>query len=653
MKKYLKIPLLIGLFYIANTTLCLGQIVDFNRKNPYKKVFVDTDNFGASYLDILGEAVDKVENDTIKFSMLNDLAYYWHSRNLITALNFTEKGLKLTREKSNILWEGRFKITQGAILLRMEKLDSAHQVLKDASSMVRESDLPLLYTQIGYVFERKGELDNAAVYAFEAMKMGEKLKDKRAIAMALSDLSNIFWKQSKFEKGLEYALKSTKLFEERGINDLDYDFTLYVLGNNYLGLNNYKEALNAYKHAIAIGERYGFYNNLSDIYISLVDLYAYLNEFEEAEIAAENALKYAELLNNNFMLMRSYLSLGKLQNLQGQYSSAIVSLQKSIEIATVDFGDNFYLSQAYELLGKAYAYSHNYKDAYAAFAKYDTLKNEIFNAEADQRISLIQTEFDLAQKEDTIELQGIKIRRQGAWQTLITSFLIILLIVLTILYKTFQNNKKKSALLIKQNEEKEFLLKEIHHRVKNNLGIVSSLLELQSEGINDPNVIDMMQKSQNRVHSMSMIHQKLYIGKDLATVEMRDYFINLGNHILDSFGAGDRISLSYPMGQIEIDVDTAVPLGLIVNELLTNALKYAFPNNRKGQIIICLQNNDSNLLLLNVADNGVGQTNMENKGTGFGTKLIELLIQQLDGKMKVENSKGTSVSFEFNIEKSS
>lgn len=351
--------------------------------------------------------------------------------------------------------------------------------------------------------------------------------------------------------------------------------------------------------------------------------------------------------------MRSYLSLGKLQNLQGQYSSAIVSLQKSIEIATVDFGDNFYLSQAYELLGKAYAYSHNYKDAYAAFAKYDTLKNKIFNAEADQRISLIQTEFDLAQKEDTIELQGIKIRRQGAWQTLITSFLIILLIVLTILYKTFQNNKKKSALLIKQNEEKEFLLKEIHHRVKNNLGIVSSLLELQSEGINDPNVIDMMQKSQNRVHSMSMIHQKLYIGKDLATVEMRDYFINLGNHILDSFGAGDRISLSYPMGQIEIDVDTAVPLGLIVNELLTNALKYAFPNNRKGQIIICLQNNDSNLLLLNVADNGVGQTNMENKGTGFGTKLIELLIQQLDGKMKVENSKGTSVSFEFNIEKSS
>jgi two-component sensor histidine kinase len=148
-----------------------------------------------------------------------------------------------------------------------------------------------------------------------------------------------------------------------------------------------------------------------------------------------------------------------------------------------------------------------------------------------------------------------------------------------------------------------------------------------------------------------MIHQKLYIGKDLATVEMKDYFINLGNHILDSFGAGDRISLSYPMGNIEIDVYTAIPLGLIVNELLTNALKYAFPDKRKGQIIICLQNSGSNLLLLNVSDNGVGQTTKDNKSTGFGTTLIELLMKQLDGNMKITNSKGTSVSFEFKIGK--
>ena len=643
---------LFGILFILSGTICVGQIVDFDNENPYQKVFVDTDNFGASYLDILGTAVDKVDNDTIKFSMLNDLAYYWHTRNLTVALNYTKKGLMLTKEKNNLLWEGRFQITQGAILLRMEKLDEAVTVLEDAKTKIKEDDLPLLNTQMGYVFERQGRLDIAANYALETLRLGKKLNDNRAIAVAYSDLSNIFWKQSKFEKGLEYGLTSAKIFEEIGINDLDYDFTLYVIGNNFLALKKYQEALNYFKHSIAIGERYGFYNNLSDVYISLVDLHAYLNEFDEAEIAGENAIKYAELLDNNFMLMRSWLSVGKLQNLQGKYISAIESVERSITIAGVDFSDNYYLSQAYEVLGKAYAYNHNYKDALSAFEEYDRLKNEIFTAESDQRISQIQAEFDVAGKEDTIELQGITIKRQRIRQTLIIVFASLLFILLLLIYIAYQNIRKKRIQLQKQNLEKEFLLKEIHHRVKNNLGIVTSLLELQSAQIDDPKVKGAMQESQNRVYSMSMIHQRLYQGKNLATVEMKDYFLNLGQNILDSFGAADRVNLEFEMEAIELDVDTAIPLGLIVNELLTNSLKYAFPNNRKGNIIISLQKISTEILLLKVADDGVGEQEENlNIGTGFGTQLIKLLIQQLDGEMKFQSKEGTSFSFEFKLGK--
>jgi len=643
---------LFGILFILTGTICVGQIVDFDNENPYQKVFVDTDNFGASYLDILGTAVDKVDNDTIKFSMLNDLAYYWHTRNLIVALNYTQKGLMLTKEKNNLLWEGRFQITQGAILLRLEKLEEAVNVLEDAKTKVKEVDLPFLNTQLGYVFERQGRLDVAANYALETLRLGEKLNDNRAIAVAFSDLSNLWWKQSKFEKGLEYGLRSAKIFEAIGINDLDYDFTLYVIGNNYLALKNYQEALNYFQHAIAIGERYGFYNNLSDVYISMVDLNAYLNEFEEAEIAGENAIKYAKLLGNNFMLMRSWLSVGKLQNLQGKYISAIESLERSIEIAGEDFGDNYYLSQAYEVLGKAYAYNHNYKDALSAFEEYDRLKNEIFTAESDRRISQIQTEFDVAGKEDTIELQGITIKRQRIRQTLIIVFASLLFILLLLIYIAYQNIRKKRVLLQKQNLEKEFLLKEIHHRVKNNLGIVSSLLALQAAQIDDPKVIEAMQESQNRVYSMGMIHQRLYQGKNLATVEMKDYFLHLGQNILDSFGAVDHINLELDMETIEIDVDTAIPLGLIVNELLTNSLKYAFPNKRKGKIKISLQKTSDEILLLEVADDGVGEQEENlNKGTGFGTQLIRLLMQQLDGKMKFQSKEGTSFSFEFKLGK--
>ena len=98
------------------------EIIDLNSPGTYKKVFVDTDNFGPSYLEILEAAFPIIEEDSIKYSVLNDLAYYWHTRDLDKALNFTKIGLDLTREKKNLLWEGRFQITEAAILLRMEKL---------------------------------------------------------------------------------------------------------------------------------------------------------------------------------------------------------------------------------------------------------------------------------------------------------------------------------------------------------------------------------------------------------------------------------------------------------------------------------------------------------------------------------------------------
>ncbi|MBT8297325.1 MAG: histidine kinase [Maribacter sp.] len=634
-------------FSFLNGFIGIAQIVDFDSENSYKKVFVDTDNFGASYLEILEDSYALAKSDSLKFSMLNDLAYYWHTRNLKTSLDFTLKGLELTTATNNTLWEGRFQITQAAILLRMEKLDSALLVIQKAKKKVLKKDLPFLNTQLGYVYERKGQLDRAADYALESLRLGEELADKKAIALAYSDLSNLFWKQAKFETGLEYGLKAVKIFEERGINDLDYGFTLYVVGNNYLAQQDYRKALNYFEHSIAIGERYGFYNNLSDVYISEVELYTFLNEFEKAKIAGENAVKYAELLDNNFMLMRSWLSIGKLQNIQGKYASAIESLKKSIAIASDDFEDAFYLSQTYETLGKAYAGNHNYQEAYQAFAEYDNLKNQVFTAAADHRTSLIKTEFDLAEKENTIQLQEAQITRQRTRQTLIIIIAILLGLYLILLYKAAVNNRRKNKLLEKKNMDNEFLLKEIHHRVKNNLEIVSSLLALQSAEINDPKVVDAMQKSKHRIQSMSMIHQKLYQEKSLSSIEMKAYFEELTNYVVNVFDAGNRIAVFFEMEPLDLDVDTAIPIGLIVNELVTNSLKYAFPNNQKGTLRIGLRKED-NQLYLKVSDDGIGKSDTkEYIGTGFGTKLIQLLTRQLEGKMKLDVENGTQVSFEF------
>ncbi|MCK0146963.1 tetratricopeptide repeat protein [Arenibacter sp. F26102] len=644
MGKHYYIAIFITIFF---SSLLSGQLIDFDREIPYQKVFVDTDNFGASYLEHLEKFYESAPTDTLKFEILNDLAYYWHTRNLIKALKYTKLGLERTLEMENRLWYGRFQITQGAILLRMEKLDSAQIVLESAKSKVLTKDLAFLNTQLGYVYERRGQLDKAADYAMEALRFGEEQNDKKAIALAYSDLSNIFWKQAKYDKGLKYGIKSIVLFEERGITDLDYDFTLYVVANNYLKLNRYEEALKYFEHSLAIGERYGFYNNLSDVYISLVDLYAYLNNYKKAEKAGQNAVKYAELLENRFMLMRSWLSIGKMQNLQGKYKKAIESLQKSLNVATDDFGDEYYLSQAYEALGKAYAGDHNYMEAYKAFSKYDGLKKEIFTAESDQRIALLQTEFEVAQKEDTILLQQGTIKKQQTNQILTSIITGLLLFLLILGFVAIKNNRRKNVLLQHQNNEKEFLIKEIHHRVKNNLEVVSSLLSLQSTHIGDQKIKENMHQIQNRIQSMSMIHQNLYQGKNLASIEMKNYFKILGDYVLHSYGCGQRINMVYEMQEIELNVDIATPIGLIVNELITNALKYAFPNNLKGTITIGLVQK-SDHLELKVNDNGIGikNGNMAN-GTGFGTQLIALLTKQLDGKMVLRQKKGTSVSFEF------
>lgn len=202
--------------------------------------------------------------------------------------------------------------------------------------------------------------------------------------------------------------------------------------------------------------------------------------------------------------------------------------------------------------------------------------------------------------------------------------------------------------LSSKNNENVLLLKEIHHRVKNNLEVVSSLLALQSAKIDDPNMQKVMLASQNRVQSMGILHQKLYQGEHLAFIEMKNYFENLCINILDSYNETERIKVTIEMNEFELDVDTAMPLGLIVNELLTNSLKYAFPKGEKGNIELSIRELSENNFQLKISDNGVGKSlDAKAKGTGFGSQLVDLLTRQIDGKLSQDVSKGTMILIDF------
>jgi len=635
---------------LSFTPIILPAQISFkNGVFEYRQVFLETDDFDANYLDLMEASLKNITVDTLRFKIYNDLGYHYHTRNLYKALEIIEEGLEEVRKSGDSLWEGRLQVSQGAILLRLEELDSAEMVLRNALAKIPEPETWLLLTNLGYVFERRGDLGEAFEFALKTLELGEKYQDRKAMAMAYSDMSNLFWKQGRFESGVEYGLKSIELFEDRGLNDLDFDFTLHVLGNNLVELHRYEEALSNFQRSARIGEKYGFYNNLSDTHIALTELYRQIGDFENGFKSGKEALKYATLLENDFMIVRSLLSLGKLKNQEKDFDAAITYLQRSIRTTSEDFGDNFHLGLIYQELSKAYEGKNNINESFKAYKKYHELYQRVFNSDADQRIAQLQTEMEVNQKESTISLQMEKLKQQATIQVFTLILAGLMLIFLISLYRVFMKRKKHSLLLEKQNEEKEFLLKEIHHRVKNNLETISSLLSLQTSHINNQEFQKIMIEIQNRVQSMGMIHQNLYQGENMTTIEMKQYFRNFGGYIIDSFDATDRITFDCAMDTLELDVDKAIPIGLIVNELITNSLKYAFPKNRKGKISINLTETHSHLHL-KVSDDGIGfDEETEIKGTGFGSQLIGLLTKQLDGKMTLITTRGTEVIFQFQI----
>jgi two-component sensor histidine kinase len=201
--------------------------------------------------------------------------------------------------------------------------------------------------------------------------------------------------------------------------------------------------------------------------------------------------------------------------------------------------------------------------------------------------------------------------------------------------------------------EKEVLLKEIHHRVKNNLQIISSLLNLQAEHITDPNARDKYLESIGRIKSMAIIHELLYRSKNLSTIRIGDYLSELISFISQTYNISKdiKVELKMDMRNDSIDLSKAIPCGIIINELLSNALKYAFPKNKKGKVIVELSNisDRKHKCQLKVSDNGVGiskKVNLDNPDS-LGLQLIHSLVEQLEGEMKIAVRNGSSFVIDF------
>lgn len=354
--------------------------------------------------------------------------------------------------------------------------------------------------------------------------------------------------------------------------------------------------------------------------------------------AVKNAPNSTQFLTANIYLTANYLNLN-------QFEKAFEHNQQVKRIAQ-KLGANHEYSESLLYDAQIYNQKQEYQNAYKALFYYmryyqDTLMNQMQLEQAEE----MKAKYEAEKKESQIALQDAQLSREKfKFWAILGGFCIALVAGLFL----FQLTRK----LRKRNEEKEFLIKEIHHRVKNNLQILSSLLHLQSRQIKDDSALHAVREGQNRVDAMGLIHQKLYLGDNAAKVEMKDYLEQFGQNMLDSFGIeDDRIQLEYDLQPMSLDVDTAIPLGLILNELVTNALKYAFPNGKTGTVRIALWKNEQNHLCLQVSDNGVGRENAlkDEKSTGFGTNLVQMLSKKLKGKpeiLNLEQGYATQIVFE-------
>jgi two-component sensor histidine kinase len=209
--------------------------------------------------------------------------------------------------------------------------------------------------------------------------------------------------------------------------------------------------------------------------------------------------------------------------------------------------------------------------------------------------------------------------------------------------------RKKAENIIKNSlKEKEVLLKEIHHRVKNNMQIISSLLNLQSCSIDDKETLNVLQESQNRVRSMAIMHEKLYQSNDLTNLQFNDYIERLVSDLFFSYNVNKRINAVFNVDDVKLNMETAVPLGLIVSELVSNCLKHAFPNDMKGNILISLKKHEDRYILI-IKDNGVGfPEDIDYKNTdSLGLQLVINLVGQIDGEIKLEKDDGTIFTIIF------
>lgn len=586
-----------------------------------------------------------------------------HAKDTTEVFNKLHESLQLFQEEKE---EGKLAQTQKYLATWHNlygKMDSAVFYLQLTIPFYEDTGqkdtLAQTYLELSGYFSSTADYAEAMNVVFKALEIYQETDNQRGIALCYTGLCDLLYSQYKFQEGNEYCDMAITIQTQLNVPE-DLAITYRRKSANLLFIDGEREhALKVINQAIAIYDEMG---ETGLLYMACINwrgnILKYLDRFDEALEDYHSNLEKSEEMGLTRYSLVSLANIGHVYTMQEQYEKAIPYSLQAIEIMertgnTKNLWENYmHVSNSYEKLGQfeeALKYKKMHAETYADFLRSSTERLE----------SELLVKYETEKKQETISRQEAQLAQQRKVQILYISIAGILIVSLLGMFISRRSiRKKRKALqtlnlqLDAKNRQNELLMKEIHHRVKNNLEMVKSLIALQCAQMEDSASKDAMVESQNRVQSMGIIHQKLYQGENLGSIEMKDYFINLSEGILDAFDAEEKVKIECAMDKLELDIDTAVPIGLIVNELLTNSIKYAFPENGNGTVRISLSQPNPGILTLSVSDNGVGKIQgQQPRGTGFGSQLVDLLTRQLNGDISEISEAGTSTSFRFKITK--
>jgi two-component sensor histidine kinase len=406
----------------------------------------------------------------------------------------------------------------------------------------------------------------------------------------------------------------------------------------------YDTAFAVYTKAVAMVEQSGkgrnliskLYNNISQVYNE------YFKDYQKALDYLFKAEKLNKQNHNLSSLSFNYGNISIAYQKMNQPAQALAFSRKMLETSQL-LQRPERIRNAYTSLYNAFSAAGRFDSALHYYKLADQLDDSLNNVKKTNEVVALHTKFETGKKESEIRRLHTESIAKNKQILFLVSALVVFALLAACMIWLYHRIRKQRQEISAQSKKLEIMMKELHHRVKNNLQIVSSLLSLQTYKVQDEEAVLVLKESQQRVQAMSFIHQRLYKTESLTAVNMKEYLTDLAESLVSSYGFNrDDFDLDLTVEKEMLDIDKALPIGLIINELVTNALKYAYNDTRRPTLNITLKEENTQLVC-SIKDNGIGidEQQWKQKKTSFGKQLITALCKQLRAQQTLVVNEGT------------